>query len=176
MKVNASVWLKIVHEHLDKGVPMTLLAEKYKVDLAKIKYRTKLYLMHGEKPFTDEQESRVYTREEKLEVIKIVLSGQKSGRQIALEKAIPNPHTVHDWVIKYKRDGEASIQVSRGRKKYMLHEDRQRYLADKELKARCKHLEDENEFLKKSLALALKKDKRLKKKYESLVSLRAESN
>ena len=60
MKVNASMWLKIVHEHLDKGVPMTLLAEKYKVDLAKIKYRTKLYLMHGEKPFTDEQESRVY--------------------------------------------------------------------------------------------------------------------
>ena len=55
----------------------------------------------------------------------------------------------------------------------MLHKDRQRFLADKELKARCKHLEDENEFLKKSLALALLKDKRLKKKYESLMSLRA---
>ena len=58
----------------------------------------------------------------------------------------------------------------------MLHKDRQRFLADKELNARCKHLEDENEFLKKSLALALQKDKRLKKRYESLMSLRAKSN
>ena len=33
--------------------------------------------------------------------------------------------------------------------KYMLHEDRLKFLADKELKARCKHLEAENEYLKK---------------------------
>lgn len=176
MKRDAKTWLKIVHEYLDKGTPMTVLSKKYDVDLSKIKYRVNLFKMHGEEPFTDRQEKRIYTREEKLEVIKIILSGKKSGRQIALEKGIPNPHTVQDWVAKYKREGEASIQVSRGRKKYMLHEDRQRYLADKELKARCKYLEDENEFLKKSLALALKKDKRLKKKYKSLMSLRAKSN
>ena len=176
MKFDPKKWLKIVHMHLDDGVPMTTLSEKFNVDLAKVKYRVKLYLMHGEFPFSEKQESRIYTREEKLEVIKIVLSGQKSGRQIALEKAIPNPHTVHDWIIKYRKEGERAIQVSRGRKQYMLHKDRQAYLADKELKARCKHLEDENEFLKKSLALALKKDKRLRKRYKSLVSLRAKSN
>ena len=176
MKRNAKMWLKIIHEYLDDGIPMTMLSKKYHVDIAKIKYRTKLYKLHGEKPFSDEQEKRIYSREEKLEVIKTVLSGKKSGRQVALEKGIPNPHTVHNWINKYKREGEAAIQVSRGRKKYMLHEDRQKYLADKELKARCKHLEDENEFLKKSLALALKKDKRLRKRYKSLVSLRAKSN
>ena len=176
MRKNAQMWLKIVHEYLDGKERMTVLCRKYKVDLGKLKYRAKLYLLYGDKPFTDEQENRIYTREEKLKAIQLVLDGKKSSRQVALEMAIPNPHTVQDWVKKYKTQGEEAIQVSRGRKKYMLHEDRQRFLADKELKARCKHLEDENEILKKSLALALKKDKRLRKKYKSLMSLRAESN
>lgn len=166
-------WLKFIKMHVDDGVPMMELSRRYKFDVAKLKYKVKVYLMHGEAPFTDEQEKRIYTREEKLKAIQTILNGEKSGRQVALELAVPNPHTVQDWVALYKEKGEEAIQVSRGRKKYMLHEERQRYLADKELKARCKHLEDENEFLKKSLALALLKDKRLKKKYESLVSSRA---
>lgn len=176
MNRRPSEWLKYVKMHVDDGVPMTKLAKKYKFDISKLKYKVKVYLMHGEWPFTDEQEKRIYSREEKLKAIKTVLSGEKSGRQIALELAVPNSDTVNDWVKLYKQKGESAIQVSRGRKKYMLHEDRQSYLADKELKARCKHLEDENEFLKKSLALALKKDKRLKKKYESLMSSRAKLN
>ena len=167
------LWLKCIKLHVDHGVPMTKLAEQYNLDLSKLKYKVKVYLKFGESPFTDEQEKRIYTREEKLNAIKTILSGEKSGRQVALELAIPNPHIVQDWVALFKEKGEEAIQVSRGRKKYMLHEERQRYLADKELKARCKHLEDENEFLKKSLALALLKDKRLKRKYKSLVSSRA---
>ena len=176
MNRKPSEWLKWVKMHVNDGVPMTKLANKYKFDISKLKYKVKVYLMHGESPFTDEQENRVYAREEKLKAIQTILKGEKSCRQVALELAVPTPHVVEDWVRLFKEKGEAAIQVSRGRKKYMLHEDRQRYLADKELKARCKHLEDENEFLKKSLALALKKDKRLKKKYKSLMSLRAESN
>jgi len=104
------------------------------------------------------------------------LSGKKSARQVAAEVGTPDADSVGEWVRKYKEKGEEGIQISRGRKKYMLHEDRQRFLADKELKDRCKHLEDENEILKKSLALALKKDKRLRKRYKSLMSSRAESN
>ena len=176
MNRRPSEWLKWIRIHLNQGVPATKLAEKYHFDISKFKYRLRLYELHGEGPFTDEQEKRVYTREEKLKAIQIVLSGEKSGRQVGIEMGIPHADTVNDWVHLYKEKGETAIQVSRGRKKYMLHEDRQRYLADKELKARCKHLEDENEFLKKSLALALKKDKRLRKKYKSLMSLRAKSN
>ena len=176
MNKRPSEWLRYVKMYVDDGVPMTTIAAKYHLEIARLKYKVKLFLCHGEMPFTDEQEKRVYTREEKLAAIKTVLSGEKSGRQVALELAIPHPNTVNDWVQLYKTKGEDSIQISTGRKKYMLHEDRQKFLADKELKARCKHLEDENEFLKKSLALALKKDKRLKKRYESLMSLRAKSN
>ena len=176
MNRRPSEWLKYVKLHVVDGVPMTKLAAKYRFDVSKLKYKVKVYLLHGESPFTDEQEKRVYTREEKLKAIQTVLRGEKSGRQVALELAIPNADTVNDWVKLYKDKGEEAIQVSRGRKKYMLHEERQAYLADKELKARCKHLENENEFLKKSLALALRKDKRLRKKYRSLMSLRAKSN
>lgn len=159
--------------YVDDGIPMTKIAERYKIDISKLKYKVNVYLLHGEFPFTDEQENRIYTKEEKLQAIKAVLNGEKSGRQMALELGIPHADTVNDWIQLYKQKGADAIHDSRGRKKYMLHKDRQRFLADKELKARCKHLEDENEFLKKSLALALLKDKRLKRKYKSLVSSRA---
>ena len=176
MERRPSEWLKIVKLYVDDGVPMTKLAKKYKFNVSNLKHKIRLYEIHGEKPFTDEQGERIYTREEKLEAIKAVMSGQKSSRQVAAEVGTPDPDTIGEWIRKYKEKGEEGIQVSRGRKKYMLHEDRQKFLADKELKDRCKHLEDENEILKKFLALALLKDKRLKKKYESLMSSRAKSN
>ena len=165
MRYNAQMWLDIVHEYLDEKASMTFLCRKYKVDASKVKYRVNLYLLYGDKPFTDEQANRVYTREEKLKAIHLVLDKKKSSRQVGLEMCIPNPHTVQDWVKKYKKEGEEAIQISKGRKKYMLHEDRQRYLADKELKARNKFLEMENDVLKKSLALISKrKDYQSKKK------------
>lgn len=176
MKRRPSDWLMYVKMYVDDGVPMSVLSKRYKFNVSNLKHKINVYMIHGESPFTDEQEKRIYTREEKLKAIKTVLEGKKSARSLAAELGIPDSDTVGDWVRLYKEKGEEGIQVSRGRKKYMLHEDRQRFLADKELKARCKHLEDENEFLKKSLALAFKKNKRLKKKYKSLVSLEAESN
>lgn len=176
MKHTAGFWLKIIHEYLSGKTRMTDLSKKYHMDIGKIKYRINLYQMHGELPFSDDYEKRIYTREEKLNAIKIVLSGKKSGRQVSLEMGIPNPHVVHDWVKKFKEQGEESIQISRGRKKYMLHEDRQKYLANKELNARLKALELENDYLKKSLALISKKNKRFKRKSESLMNLRANIN
>jgi hypothetical protein len=71
---------------------------------------------------------------------------------------------VNDWIALCKARGESAIQQSRGRKKYMLHEDRQRYLADNELRARLKFLEAENDYLKKSYSLIQEKDKQSKKK------------
>ena len=171
-----SEWLKIVKEYHTSNISMTRLANKYGVDSAKLKYLIKLYDLHGEKPFTDDQQDRIYTREEKLKAIEEYLSGTKSGRQIALEMGSPSADIVRDWARLFKSGGSDAIQISRGRKKYLLHEDRQRYLADKELKERNRHLEAENEYLKKSLALAFKKNKRLRKKYESLMNSRADLN
>ena len=118
--------------------------------------------MHGEKPFL-EQDKRIYTREEKLEAIKIVMSNQKSARQLALEKGMPSPHVIQDWVEKFKKDGADSIQISRGRKGYRLHADRQKYLANKELRERLAYLEAENAYLKKAYSLIQEKSRRTKK-------------
>ena len=156
--------LKMVHEYLDDKVSTLKLSKKYGYDLSKIKYMIKLYEMHGEAPFDERQGSRVYTREQKLIAIKEVLSKEKSTRQVALELAVPNPHTVQDWVKKFKEKGEEGVQTTTGRKQYLLHEDRQRYLANKEMTERLKALELENDYLKKSLALISKKNKQSKKK------------
>ena len=63
---------KMIKEYLDEQVPMTKLVKKYSYDFAKLKYLVKLYQMHGEKPFL-EQDKRIYTHEEKLGAIKIVM-------------------------------------------------------------------------------------------------------
>ena len=94
MKYNMDQKLKMVHEYLDDKTSTVKLSQKYGYDLAKIKYMIKLYEMHGAAPFDERQASRVYSREEKLKAIKEVISNQKSTRQVALELAIPNPHTV----------------------------------------------------------------------------------
>ena len=93
MKLTIDTKLKMIKEYLDEQVPMTKLVKKYNYDLAKLKYLVKLYQMHGKKPFL-EQDKRIYNREEKLEAIKIVMSNQKSARQLALEKGMPSPHVI----------------------------------------------------------------------------------
>ena len=164
MKYNAEQKLQIVREYLEDKISAVKLSKKYGYDLGKIKYMIKLYEMHGRAPFDERQASRIYTREEKLNAIKSVLSKEKSTREVALELAIPNPHTIQDWVKKFREKGEEGVQISRGRKQYLLHEDRQRYLANKEMTERLKALELENDYLKKSLALISKKNKQSKKK------------
>lgn len=164
MKYNAEQKLQMVREYLEDKISAVKLSKKYGYDLGKIKYMIKLYEMHGRAPFDERQASRIYTREEKLNAIKSVLSKEKSTREVALELAIPNPHTVQDWVKKFKEKGEEGVQISRGRKQYLLHADRQKYLANKEMTERLNALELENDYLKKSLALISKKNKQSKKK------------
>ena len=91
-----SEWLKIVKEYRISNISMTRLADKHGVDLAKLKYLIKLYDVHGDKPFTDDQQDRVYSREEKLKAIEEYLSGTKSGRQIALELGSPSADIISD--------------------------------------------------------------------------------
>ena len=167
MKHTNSEKLKILKEYVDDKASVTYLVKKYQIDKAKLLYFIHLYEKHGETPFTDEQEKRIYTREEKLKAIEDVKSGRKSCRTVGVELGCPNPHTVQDWIKKFDKGGADAIQVSRGRKSYMLHEDRQAFLAQKELKERNKHLEAENEYLKKLYSLIQKKKElsKRKKKY-----------
>ena len=51
-------------------------------DLHNQEYQTKLYLLHGEAPFTDDQEDRIYTREEKLKALLEAKRVTKNGGPI----------------------------------------------------------------------------------------------
>ena len=167
MKHTNSEKLKILKEYFEDKASVTSLVKKHKIDKAKLLYYIHLYEKWGETPFSDAQERRIYTREEKLKAIEDVKSGLKSCRTVGIELGVPNPHTVQDWIIKFNKEGPDAIQVSRGRKSYMLHEDRQAYLADKELKARNEHLEAENAYLKKLYSLIQEKKELSRRKKKS---------
>jgi len=164
MKMTMQQKLQLAKEYDTGKYKLMELCEKHNVTKDKVQYNYKLYKMWGEKPFLEDGGDRKYSREEKLKAIKIVLNKEKSARQVALEKGLINPRVVQDWVYLYLEKGESAIQNSRSRKKYMLHEDRQKYLAEKELRERLEFLEMENAYLKKSLALSSKKSKQQKKK------------
>ena len=80
MNRRPSEWLDIVKEYYNSNIGIARLAQKRNCDPAKLKYLIRLYELHGDVPFTDNQESRIYTREEKLKAIEEYLSGTKSGR------------------------------------------------------------------------------------------------
>lgn len=42
------LWLKCIKMHVHDGVPMTKLASKYQFDVSKLKYKVKVYFLHGE--------------------------------------------------------------------------------------------------------------------------------
>lgn len=155
--------LRIVKEYFDEKETVTNLVKKYGFDKTNLLYCIKLYERYGEIPFSDEQSKRVYSREEKLKAINEVKNG-KSCRVVGLEIGVPNPHTVQDWVHKFDKYGPDAIQVSRGRKSYKLHPDRQAYLANKELKERLEYLEAENAYLKKCYSLIQKKSEKSSQK------------
>ena len=137
---------------------------KFKRVFSNIKFYVALYRKHGESVFTNENGLKTYSREFKLKTIRRYLNGNESMRAIAVDLGLTDPGIVRDWVKKYREGGEDAIQVSTGRKNYLLHEERQDKIASDELKERIKYLEAENEYLKKSYSLILERNRQSMKK------------
>ena len=164
MLITRETKLEIVKRHVEDGVTLKQLSEEYGIHASHIKYYVALYRRHGDSVFTNEGGLKTYTREYKLKAIKRYINGNESMRSIAVDLGLTDPTILRDWVKKYRSGGEDAIQVSTGRKNYLLHEDRQDKIASDELKARIKYLEAENEYLKKSYSLILERSKQSKKK------------
>ena len=164
MKLTVKEKLIIAKEHVDKGVPIHELAKKYNYSASNLKYYFRLYIRYGDKGFQNHNESRCYTREEKLKVIDRVVNGKESTRAIALDMMLTDPKIVQDWVRKYKNEGEASIKDTHSRSHYVKKEDRERIKSQKKILERLNYLEIENEYLKKSYALIQKREQQGKKK------------
>lgn len=162
MKLDQKARLRMVKERLLSGLPISETGKKYNYSHSGIKYLCELYRRHGESPFSDD-ETRVYSRKEKLKAIGRVKSGEPI-RQVALGMAMHDPTIVRDWVIKYDSGGEAAIKDTHSRSHYLLHEERLDRVAGKKPMERLEYLEAENAYLKKSYSLILKRSKQRRKK------------
>lgn len=163
MRLSNEEKLKLVLEHLEKGVPLHELAQRFQYDVSNVKYFVGLYRMHGKDVFLHRGETTTYTREQKLHAIDRVNKEHISYRQLGLQLGLIDPGILRDWVNLYKAKGEAVIQTTHGRKSYLKHEERLDQIADKSLKDRLEYLEAENAYLKKLYALIQKRSKRTKK-------------
>ena len=79
---------------------------------------------YGEKAFENHGQRITYTREIKLRAIDRVLRQGESYRQVALDLLLTDPKIVHDWVVKYKNEGEESIKDTHSRSHYVTNSQR----------------------------------------------------
>jgi len=165
MKLTLEEKLKYVKLHVEKGVTIREIKEKYGFDKSTLKYQCLLYQRYGDKAFKqDTSKLRTYTRLEKLKAIKQVLTNEMSSRQIALNYMLTSPKIVEDWVYLYKTKGEAAIKDTHAREAYKTHEQSVFKKEYKKLLEDLERTKAENDFLKKSFPQALKRSRQLKKK------------
>lgn len=100
----------------------------------------------------------------KLEAIHDILTSGKSYAQKAIELMLTDPKIIGDWMEKYKEGGEEAITDTHSREAYKHRDDK---ILEKNYKKLLEDLERtkaENEYLKKSYSLILKRSKPSKKK------------
>ena len=164
MKTTLEEKLKCVHLHLDGGVPISEIEEQYGLSRSTLKYCCALYLKWGDKAFKVDVKMREYTRQMKLETIHDIMTSGKSYAQKAIELMLSDPKIIGDWMEKYRDGGEEAITDTHSRAAYKHHNDK---ILEKNYKKLLEDLEltkAENEYLKKSYSLILKRSKRSKKK------------
>jgi len=164
MKYTISEKLQFVKMHIEENVPISEIATNYGFDPTSLKYCCSLYRIYGEKAFEKKEKARTYTREEKLKAIAIILSGEKTIREVALGMMLSDPKIISDWVNKYRREGEAGIKDTFSRAAYLKHDDRLFVKEHKKLLEDLERTKAENEYLKKSFPHILKRSKQPKKK------------
>ena len=163
MKLTLEEKLKCVHLHLDEGVQINEIHEIYGLDRSALKYYCALYRQWGEVAFT-KPKRREYTRQMKLEAIHDILTNGKSYNQKAIELMLTEPKIVGDWMEKYREGGEDAITDTHSREAYKHHDDKILEKNYKQLLEDLERTKAENEYLKKSYSLILKRSKPLKKK------------
>ncbi len=120
----------MVLEHVEEGIPLKTLADKYQYHLSNIKHFVALYRRHGKGVFVDRGPHILYTREFKLNAIKRAMKEKISYRHLAFELGLIDPQSVRDWLDLYEKKGEAGIQTTHARVPYLKHPERLDKIAD----------------------------------------------
>ena len=155
MKKTLEEKLKMCKEHVEEGKSLSHVCElhEYK-NVDELKYAVNLYKRYGEKPFLN-REQNIYRRDTKLLAISRIKNGE-SLRKVSLDLGLINYKILSDWVKKYDKDGEKSIQDTYPRKNYLNEDERYKKMIDQKLKEENERLKAEIDFLKKSQSLAKK--------------------
>ena len=123
--------LNMCKEHVIDKKTISHVSERYgNYSLGNLKYLINLYKRYGDKPFVD-RENGVYQRNTKLIAIKRVKTGE-SIRSVALDLKLIDPSILRDWIKKYDKTGEESIQDTYSRKNYLNDEERYKMFMMKE--------------------------------------------
>lgn len=96
------------------------------------------------------KKGRKTTYQERIEIAQYTIANELKYAQ-AIEKYNVSYQQVYSWVKKYQQHGEEALKDNRGRNRSseFLTEEERLKLRVKELEARNKHLEMENDFAKK---------------------------
>ena len=98
------------------------------------------------------QIKKTYTKDEKLQAVKLYLEGELSYKAVADRLRIPDTRTVRLWVKRYREEGVSGLEEKRGKspKPTGTGRPRKRQMS---LEEEVIRLRAENEFLKKWLEI-----------------------
>ncbi|MCI6930517.1 MAG: IS3 family transposase [Methanobrevibacter boviskoreani] len=136
-----------------KGISLSKLTIKYKVNPEAIKYIVRLIDKHG---FDIIKTTKIkkYPIREKERIINRVLLNNESLKSVAVDEGLSNYGMLSSWISKYKENGYNIVERKRGRPT-MIKKPKQ--INKKETdKEKIERLEKENEYLKAELEYSKK--------------------
>ena len=136
-----------------KGISLSKLTIKYKVNPEAIKYIVRLIDKHG---FDIIKTTKIkkYPIREKERIINRVLLNNESLKSVAVDEGLSNYGMLSSWISKYKENGYNIVERKRGRPT-MIKKTKQ--INKKETdKEKIERLEKENEYLKAELEYSKK--------------------
>ena len=145
-----------------KGISLSKLTIKYKVNPEAIKYIVRLIDKHG---FDIIKTTKIkkYPIREKERIINRVLLNNESLKSVAVDEGLSNYGMLSSWISKYKENGYNIVEHKRGRSPTMPKKD---------LKPKVNEtIEEENERLRKE-NLYLKAELEYSKKLRAVVQAR----
>ncbi|CCV64245.1 Transposase, putative fragment [Alteracholeplasma palmae J233] len=164
MKLNLEDKLNII-QMVEKGITIKQIALNYNVNRATIDTILRMYRTHGSSYFKEKGKNREYSQEFKYKIVLRILEGE-SKSSIAT-KIGANVGLIYSWCKRYDQLGyNGLITKQRGRpmkdkpKSNLEIKEQTKDEIIRELEAKNKRLEMENDLLKKLKALVQQENKK----------------
>lgn len=108
--VPAELKLHAVKEYLDGKGSLTLVAEKYGVNMASFCAWVRKYKALGDTAFIRIGHNNAYNTEFKIKVVNEYLCGNDSPQSVCVKYKIPSVSTLKKWIVKY--NGHEKLKAS----------------------------------------------------------------